>query len=129
MLATIIRHTPNRQKGKVGEFFKCFDPLQGVVGEILNPPVCPLQTADQFQRLSGFPPRPFVLLSRYRDNIYMAFANIPRPIRPAVQFACAALLHTIYQLPLKMGRTRGSCCLGGGHDSHRTPGDWFFAPP
>ena len=25
-VATILRHTPNRQKGKVGEFFKCFGP-------------------------------------------------------------------------------------------------------
>ena len=124
-LATIIRHTPNRQKGKVGEFFKCFDPLQGVVGEILNPPVCPLQTADQFQRLSGFPPRPFVLLSRYRDNIYMAFANIPRPIRPAVQFACAALLRTIYQLPLKWEEHGAAVVWGEGMIRTGLPGIGF----
>ena len=35
--ATILQRTPNRQKGVVGEFFKCFGPLQGVVGEIVNP--------------------------------------------------------------------------------------------
>ena len=54
-LVTIVERTSNKQKGKVGEFFKCFDPLQGVVGEILNPRACPLHTADQFQQLSGFP--------------------------------------------------------------------------
>ena len=125
-LATIIRQTPNRQKGKVGEFFKCFDPLQGEVGEILNPPVCPLQTADQFQRLCGFPPRPFVLLSRYRDNIYMAFANIPRPIRPAVQFACAALLRTIYQLPLKWEEHAAVVVWGEGMIRTGLPGIGFW---
>ena len=34
---TIVKCTPLRNRGKVGEFLKCFDPLQGVVGEILCP--------------------------------------------------------------------------------------------
>ena len=100
-LATILRHTPHRQKGRVGEFLKCFDPLQGVVRETLNPPECLSLNAERFYEVFGFPPRPFVLLSRYRDHIHMVFANIPQPIGPAVEFACAALLRSLYQLPLK----------------------------
>ena len=43
-LATVLRHTPQRHKAKVGEFLKCFDPLQAVTGEVLNPPECDLLT-------------------------------------------------------------------------------------
>ena len=99
--------------------------IQGVVGETLNPPVCPLETADQFQQLSGFPTRPFVLLSRYRDNIYVAFANIPLSIRPAVQFACAALLRTIYQLPLKWEQHGAAVVWGEGMIRTGLPGVGF----
>ena len=37
-LHTIVKHTPPRNRGKVGEFLNCFDALQGVVGVILCPP-------------------------------------------------------------------------------------------
>ena len=93
-LHTIVKHTPPRNRGKVGEFLKCFDPLQGVVGEVLGPPV--LSSGD-----SGTAPLPLVLLSRYRDNLYIVFANLPDHLLSHVQFAVASLLPTIYGIPLK----------------------------
>ena len=37
-LCTIVRHTPALQRGRVGDFLKCYNPVSGVVGEILHPP-------------------------------------------------------------------------------------------
>ena len=75
----------------------------GVVGELWNPPKCPLRDATVFANSFGFPARPFILLSRYRNNIYLVFAYIPCPLRPAVEFVCAALLRTICT-GMSMGR-------------------------
>ena len=100
-LAAVLRHTPQRQKGKVGDFFKCFDPLQAVDGEVRNLPECDQLTVTKFTDKFGFPPRLFVLLKRYQDNIYMVFANIYPPLREAVLFASATLLRATYTLPLK----------------------------
>ena len=33
-LHTIVRHTPAVQRGRVGDFLKCYNPVSGVVGEI-----------------------------------------------------------------------------------------------
>ena len=67
-LHTIVKHTPPRNRGKVGEFLKCFDPLQGVVGdsEVLCPPVlssgnyaraCKMHTCtcSKHRRIPGIP--------------------------------------------------------------------------
>ena len=97
-LHTIVRHTPAMQRGRVGDFLKCYNPVFGVVGEILQPlpwdaPVDALSSDDENL--------PFVLLSRYRDNLYMIFANIPEDILPTVRFFVAALLRSTYGIALK----------------------------
>ena len=95
-----MARTAHRDPGRVGEFLKCVDPLQGVVGKVLNPRAMLQLTSDEFAATFGFLPRPFVVPSRFRDNIYVVFANIPPQIPPSVQFACTAL-KIGYYLPLK----------------------------
>ena len=97
-LHTIVRHTPALQRGRVGDFLKCYNPVSGVVGEILQPPpwdapVDALSSDDENL--------PFVLLSRYRENLYIIFANIPGDILPTVRFCVAALLRSTYGIALK----------------------------
>ena len=77
---------------------KCCHPVSRVVGEILQPspwdaPVDALSSDDENI--------PFVVLSRYRDNLYINFANILGDILPNVRFCVAALLRTTYGIALK----------------------------
>ena len=90
----------------------CSDPLQAVIGEVLNQPECDLLTVAEFTDLVGFCPRPFVLWSTYRHNIYMLFSNIPTSIWGAVLFASAALLRAIYSLPSE-GKPHGADVVWG----------------
>ena len=71
--------------------------MQGVVGELL----CPPDLSNATQEVA---PLPFVLLRRYRDNVYLVFANIPTHLSAHVQFA-------------EMGTTWGGSNLGGVLDS------------
>jgi len=52
--------------------------------------------------LDGFDSAPpMILLSRYRDNIYFALANMPVDLRPSVRFGISDLLRFVYNIPLK----------------------------
>ena len=44
---------------------------------------------------------PMVLLSTYRDNVYMACLNIPVEVEAAVDAALACLLRQLYGIKLK----------------------------
>ena len=50
---------------------------------------------DGFAAKFGFAPRPFVPMSRYRDNIYLVFSNILSPILTVVELAYAARLRMV----------------------------------
>ena len=95
-LSTILRYTPQRDKHKVGEHLKGFEVLKGIVGELRNPP--PRCTSDS--PIDG-PSLPFVLMGRYRDNIYLLMSRIPPHIRPWVEFGVACFLRSTYGIPLK----------------------------
>ena len=46
---------PKQAEGKVGEYFKCFDPLQGVIGEILKPSQMPYADRCSISATVWFP--------------------------------------------------------------------------
>ena len=97
-LNTIVSNTLARQRGRVADFLKCYNPLLPVVGEILHPP-----NGDSvaLPHVHGSENLPFVLLSRYRDNLYIVLANIACEILPTVRFCVAALLRSVYGIALK----------------------------
>ena len=95
-----VCHTRHRDLGRVGDFLKCFDPLQSVVGQVPSLHETPQLGLDEFVRMFGVSSRPY-FPSWYRDNIDLVFANIPPGILPFVQFACATVLRTVYSLPFK----------------------------
>ena len=97
-LNTIVSNTPALQRGRVGDFLKCYNPLLGVVGEILHPPDWDSTALPHDPSSENLP---FVLLSRYRDNLYIVFANIACEILPTIRFCVAALLRSVYGIALK----------------------------
>ena len=46
-------------------------------------------------------PTPMSMLGRYRDNVYVAFSNVPAEIRIHLRYALSILLRSTYNIPLK----------------------------
>ena len=69
-LQSIVRHSTRKNKRLVMKFFENFEALNGVVGEILS--------AVKVRACAGPMPlsQPVVIMSRYRDNIYIALVGI-----------------------------------------------------
>ena len=88
---TIIQMTDSLNKGKVRDFFLNCAPLRSVVGEILQPTT------------EGPEPYPFplVLVSRYRDNIYILVCGVHETEYPILRCALSALLAVLYGIKLK----------------------------
>ena len=89
----VIEHTPRRDRAYARTFLQTLDPLQAVMGELLTPAPW-ASPGDQ----TG---NPLVLMSRYRDNIYLSLCNIPPHVRTQVLHALQVMLRQIYGIPLK----------------------------
>ena len=75
----VIEHTPRRDRAYARNFLQTLDPLQAVMGELPTPAPW-ASPGDQ----TG---NPLVLMSRYRDNIYLSLCNIPPHVRTQVLHA------------------------------------------
>ena len=123
-LHTIVRHNPALQRGRVRGFLNCYIPVSGVVGEILQPPPwdAPVDVSS-----SDDENLPFVLVSSYRDNLYIIFANIPAYILPTVPFCVAALLRSTYGIALKW-EIHSVVVWGGGGGRFHVPSKGATSP-
>ena len=80
------------------EHLKGFEVLGGVVGELPPPPPPQWCTSDSS---NGYQSLPFVLLGRYRDNIFLLMSGVLPHLQPWVEFGVAGFLHCIYGISLK----------------------------
>ena len=94
-ISTVLRHVQKRQQGRVARFLKAFHPLLAVRGEILNP----MKWAESSELTDT--PFPFVLFSRYRDNIYLVCANMSPDVLCHTKFVLSIMLRVVYGIPLK----------------------------
>ena len=103
----IIAHTPQRDRSYAREFLQKLDPLHVVMGEVVTPQpwTPPLASACLYEDVTGprdgNAPMPVVLFSRYRDNVYIAFVNVPECMHDCVRDSVAVVLRQIYGIPLK----------------------------
>ena len=100
-MGAILDNTPRSQKAVVTTFLKGFDPLGSVVGECAAG-LIPSRDGQTGQR--HYPsPRigPLVLLSRYRDNVYIILVGIPPKFNAAVKWCIFCLLNVGYGIPMK----------------------------
>ena len=91
-VGAIVR--PRCNCDRVADFLKTASPVVGAAAEALNP--TPWSTGA-----SGDSAEPFVLFSRYRDNIYVAIANVPADIPPHLKFVISVFLRFIDNIPPK----------------------------
>ena len=91
---TIMRNTHRANKGRVRDFFGCYDVLRGVSAEVQRG-LCSAEHVD------GLSSEPMVLFGRYRDNIYLSYMNIASEHEPMVDKAISVLLGTLYGINLK----------------------------
>ena len=94
-LQSIVRHSTRKNKRVVMQFFRNFDALNGVVGEILSAEAEGVDTGPSSQS------RPVVIMSRYRDNIYFAMAGISPFLEAPTLFLIEQLTAVLYNIPLK----------------------------
>ena len=87
---SILLETENRNKSRVRDCLRDVKPLYLIVSEIRA-------------RKPRFihEPFPFVIISRYRDNIYICFANVPLSVSGAIAHSIYILPHSIYGIRLK----------------------------
>ena len=97
-------NTEPRNKSRVGDFPRNAKPLYPIVGGII---------ADKGpQPRFVHDPFPLVIISRYRDNIYICLANVPPSVSGAIAHAISILLHSIYGIRLKW-EPHGDCYIWG----------------
>ena len=97
--------TPHRVKR--ADFQKSSRPIMGAAAEALNPMAWNL--GNDFDQAP-----PMVLLSRYRDNIYVAMANVPDAILQFVRCSLPVLLRYVHNIPLKWEPHRTTVASGEG---------------
>ena len=84
--------TDNLNKGRVRDFFQTCTPLWCVVGEILESVPVALPEAYPF---------PLIVVSRYRDNIYILVCGVCETDYPILRCAVSAFLHVVYGIRVK----------------------------
>ena len=79
----------------VMQFFRNFDALNGVVGEILS--------ADTVGACASPPSQstPVVIMSRYRDNVHFTMVGISPLLEAPILFIMEKLTEVLYSIPLK----------------------------
>ena len=83
---------PRRDQGRVRDFFRNYDHLLGVIGEL---------KCLQSEPPPHFPAVPLILLSRFKDNLYIVCLHIPAHLKSLVREALSVLLHLVYGVKLK----------------------------
>ena len=91
-LDPIIQMTRNVDKARVRSFFGDCTTLRCVVGECL--------ANNGRVRRDGFP-YPMVLVSRFRDNLYLLVCGVCLTLFPRLRCAIASLLNVVYRIKLK----------------------------
>ena len=111
---TILKHTEPKNKHRVREFFSHLQPISSILGESIK--VDGLKATD----IASVPPMPIILMSRYRDNIYLTFLNLTAQETAVAKILISSLLHCIYGIALKW-ETHGELVVWGecqvGHTS------------
>ena len=77
------------------QFFRNFDALNGVAGEIL-----PADTVGACIGPSSHS-TPVVIMSRYRDNVYFAMVGISPLLEAPILFLIEKLTEVLYGIPLQ----------------------------
>jgi hypothetical protein len=114
-VGTILASAPARDRALLRDFFRELDPMDSVVSEArrgwwgwARRPADPEPPASS---------SPGVLLSRFRDNIYIVFMNVLQPLLPIVRRAVMCFLQCLYGVPLKWEPT--VACVSWGECSWR----------
>ena len=89
----ILRDTPRRNEGLVMEFFHPFRPLRAILPEIL--------WDEKLHPQLQSPGMPRVLLSRFKDNLYIVTMAVPSEFQAFVRQGISLLLTHIYGIALK----------------------------
>ena len=99
-VGTILDHALRKDRGTIQRFFGQFDPVAVIKSEIRREK--DLGPGDAYDgRSTRNPGRPFVLLGRFRDNIYIISVGVPAEARSRVDLATGCLIDCIYGVPLK----------------------------
>ena len=105
-LEKVIANTPRRNRAYARDFLQKLDPLQAVMGEVVvpepwTPSVSACISGEDGSRGGCDTPTPIVLFSRHRDNVVIAFVNVPPCMSGKVRSSVAVVLRCIYGIPLK----------------------------
>ena len=92
---TIIRYTDHRNKRIVRDFLSTTPTLQPIIGE------CMKNTAHLLNTPQQTPLSRIVLLSRYRDNIYICLLHFPDSKVAFIKEIISLLLGATYGIKLK----------------------------
>jgi len=106
---SIIRFTDPPNKKRVRDFFSTSQPLPPVLGECIS--VSALQPTKPPVRCAT---QNVVLLSRYRDNIYICILNAPTRLLPGLKVVLSQLLSATYGIKLKWDPHGDSVVWGEG---------------
>ena len=116
-LQSIVRHSARKNRRLVMKSFESFDALNGKVGEILS--------TVKMAACAGPMPlsQPVVIMSRYRDNIYVALVGISPCFAAPLTFIIEQMTSIIYGIPLKWEphgdvTTRGEAAVTLAHRSN-----------
>ena len=91
-LQAIMRDIPRKDQGRLRDFFRDYNHLPGVVGELRRPPE---------GTPTPLPAVPVILLSRFKDNLYVVCLHIPEHLQSLVREALCVFLHFVYGVRLK----------------------------
>ena len=113
-LDTILKHTEPKNKHRVRDFFSQLQPISSILSESIK---------IDLQRTSGtacIPPLPIILLSRYRDNIYISLLNLSLSETAMAKIVISALLNSIYGIRLKWEQHTDIIVWGECQTSHNS---------
>ena len=92
-LEVILRDTPRRYQGLVTEFFHPFRPLRAILPEILRD--------EKLHSQLQSPSMPRVLLSTFKDNLYIVTIAVPNEFQAVVRQGITLFLAHVYGIALK----------------------------
>ena len=102
---TILKITGNLNKNLVRNFFARPNPLEPLVAGGKEHEM-PQELRPNTHRLA--------LMSRYRDNLYICLANVPKHKLELVKMILVSILKNVYGIPLQWENQSGGCHVGRG---------------